>query len=85
MAPVKKAAEKSSTKRTSSKSFKVNFHRPGFPPETVTVKSGTSVGEFVEQYNLGSYAVSHNGNTANMKDTLSKGDTIRVGVITKNG
>jgi hypothetical protein len=81
------AAKKSSTKKTTSTKAvggKVEFHKPGVAPESVAIKAGFTLQEFVDKYNLTSYDVFVNGDKASMSTVLKKGDTVRVGLKTKN-
>lgn len=91
---MKKANAKTSTRSTkstttrkpaASKTAKVSLHRPGDLPVDVPIKTGETVGQFVSERNLGGFDVFVNGNSVSSSTVLQKGDTIRVGVKTKNG
>ena len=88
----KKKSTRTSTKKTTVKSTKkavaaqvsLSLHKPGSVPEDVKIAAGTTVRSFISDFNLKDYVVSHNGSEAIMDNIINKGDTIRVGLKTKN-
>lgn len=81
-------ATRKSTKKTTStrkkKNIKFNLHKPGELPEENSVANGTTLGELIETYSLDGYVVSVNGSSESKDYTLIDGDTIRIGIKTKN-
>lgn len=80
------AKRKASTpKKATPKSFYVNIQLPGQPASKKQVKSGTTLGDIVDNMNLDGYEVRLNGTQKTTGTKLVKGDVIRVGIKTKQG
>lgn len=84
MAAKKSSKSSASTKATKAGKAKIEFHKPGEAPQQLTLKAGTTFNEFVETYTLGQYDVFVNGDKVSGNPVLKTGDTVRIGLKTKN-
>lgn len=80
----KKSKRSASTKVTKTGKAKIEFHKPGEAPQQLSLKAGTTYDAFVEEYTLGGYDVFLNGNKVSGNPVLKTGDTVRIGMKTKN-
>lgn len=80
----KKSTRSASTKVTKTGKAKIEFHKPGEAPQQLSLKAGTTFSEFVETYTLGQYDVFVNGDKISGNPVLKTGDTVRIGLKTKN-
>jgi hypothetical protein len=80
----KKSTRSASTKVTKTGKTKIEFHKPGEAPQQLSLKAGTTFAEFVETYTLTGYDVFVNGDKVSGNPVLKTGDTVRIGLKTKN-
>lgn len=78
------ATRKKTTTTRRKKNIKLNLHKPGELPEVITVENGADLGGIIETYALDGYVVSVNGSNESKDYALQDGDTIRIGLKTKN-
>jgi len=65
----------------------IEIHLPGSVPEKMKVVKDYTLGDLVAERNLGSYSavvIRDNNSFSGKEIVLQKGDTVRVGVQTKN-
>lgn len=80
----RKKSTSASTKTTKVSKAKIEFHKPGEAPQQLSLKAGTTYNAFVEGYTLADYDVFVNGNKVSGNPVLKTGDTVRIGMKTKN-
>ncbi|MFA5772940.1 MAG: hypothetical protein WC974_09445 [Thermoplasmata archaeon] len=70
----------------SAKTIKIQFQKPGSLPEEVKLKSGSTVTDLLNTYNVDAkgYSISIGGSSADGDTSLSNGDVVRVALKTKN-
>lgn len=67
------------------RNIRVSVQNPGELPSQVSIPKGTTLGEFIDQRNIGDYIVSLNGSSRADRDTeLQSKDELRIGLKTKN-